>query len=74
MTPDAFLGWLLASEWDWRTARNIARLTKNANFRYADAGLSGIDYDAVRGLNRNQMERLTSLDFVRQGHNLFITG
>ena len=27
-----------------------------------------------RGLDRNQMERLASLKFVRQAQNLFITG
>lgn len=26
-----------------------------------------------RGLDRNQMERLASLDFIRQGQNLFVT-
>lgn len=33
-----------------------------------------IDYSISRGLNQNQMERLLSLDFVREGKNLFVTG
>ena len=28
----------------------------------------------ARGLDRNQMERLASLEFIRKGQNLFITG
>lgn len=74
MTPDSFLNWLLSSEWDYRTARNIERLIKGGNFRYNDASVSQIDYSINRGLDRNQMERLATLDFIRQGQNLFITG
>ena len=73
MTPDGFLSWLLAREWDYRSAAAIERLIRGAAFRYK-AYPEEIDYDISRGLNRNQMERLLSLDFVRQGQNLFITG
>ncbi len=74
LTPDSFLNWLLSREWDYRAAHNIERLVKNANFRYGDASMAQIDHTLPRGLDRNQMERLASLDFVRKGDNLFITG
>lgn len=74
MTPDSFLNWLLSREWDYRAARNIERLVKNAGFRYTDASVNQIDYSVSRGLDRNQMERLASMEFVKQGQNLFITG
>lgn len=74
MTPDSFINWLLSNEWDYRVARNIERLIKSASFRYEDASVSEISYDLQRGLDRNQMERLASLEFVRKGQNLFITG
>ena len=74
MTPDSFLNWLLSREWDYRVARNIERLVKGADFRYDDASVAQIDYNLPRGLDRNQMERLASLDFIRKGENLFITG
>ena len=73
MTPDAFLSWLLAREWDYRSAAAIERLIRGAAFRYK-AYPEEIDYTISRGLDRNQMERLLSLDFVSQGQNLFITG
>lgn len=73
MTPDAFVSWLLSREWDHRSAAAIERLVKGASFRYK-AYPEEIDYSINRGLNQNQMERLLSLDFVRQGRNLFITG
>ena len=38
------------------------------------AYLEQIDYATNRGLERNQMERLATLDFVHKGQNLFITG
>ena len=73
MTPDAFISWLLAREWDYRSAAAIQRLIKNASFRY-DAFIEQVDYAIGRGLDRNQMERLASLEFIRQGQNLFVTG
>ena len=33
MTPDAFISWLLAREWDYRSAAAIERLVKGAGFR-----------------------------------------
>lgn len=73
MTPDSFLNMLLSREWDYRSAAAIERLIKQAAFRYR-AYPEDIDYSISRGLDRNQMERLLTLDFVRQGRNLFITG
>ena len=73
MTPDSFLSWLLAREWDYRSAAAIERLIRQASFRYK-AYPEEIDYTISRGLDRNQMERLMSLDFVSQKKNLFITG
>ncbi|WP_290203809.1 IS21-like element helper ATPase IstB [uncultured Muribaculum sp.] len=73
MTPDSFLSMLLSREWDYRAQAAVTRLTKNASFRYK-AYLEEIDYTVSRGLDRNQMERLATLDFIRNGQNLFITG
>jgi len=73
MTPDSFLSFLLAREWDYRSNAAIERLIRNASFRYK-AYPEDIDYQASRSLDRNQMERLVALDFIKQGQNLFITG
>ena len=70
MTADTFLSMLLAREWDYRAQAAIARLTKNAAFRYK-AYIEQIDYATNRGLDRNQMERLATLDFVHKAQNLF---
>ena len=73
MTADSFISLLLAREWDYRSNAAIERLIRGAGFRYK-AFLEEIDYSFNRGLDRNQMERLASLDFIRGGQNLFITG
>lgn len=73
MTPDSFLSWLLSCEWDYRSEAAIERLIKGASFRYK-AFPEDIDYTLNRGLDQNQMERLMSMDFIKQGRNLFITG
>ena len=73
MTPDEFLKWLLESEWDYKHNMAIERLILAANFRY-NAYLETINYTLKRNLDRNQLERLASMDFIRNGENLFITG
>lgn len=73
MTPDTFLSMLLSREWDYRAQAAVVRMTKNASFRYK-AYIEEIDYKVNRGLEKNQMERLATLDFVRNHRNLFITG
>ena len=66
MTADTFLSMLLAREWDYRAQAAIVRLTRNAAFRYK-ANLEQIDYATNRGLERNQMERLVTLDLYIRG-------
>lgn len=73
MTSDSFLHMLLAREWDYRANTAIQRLIRGTLFQYK-ACLEQVDYAIPRDLDRNQMERLASLEFIRQGQNLFITG
>ena len=73
MTQDQFVFHLVSSEWDNRRNRAIERAVKQANFRY-NASLEEIDYTFERGLDRNQVERLAALEFVRDSKDLFITG
>jgi len=73
LSTDEFVKELIDSEWDDRQNRNITRLTRLANFRYK-ASLEQIDYSIERGLDRNQINRLASLDFVHDHKDLFVTG
>ena len=71
MTNDEFLKWLLESEYDYRRNVSIERLIRSANFRYK-AYMEKIDYTIKRNLDRNQLERLASLDFIT-GQELFLS-
>ena len=73
MTQDQFIFHLVSSEWDNCRNRAIERAIKQANFRY-NASLAEVDYTFERGLDRNQVERLAALEFVRESKDLFITG
>ncbi|MDR2691159.1 MAG: IS21-like element helper ATPase IstB [Dysgonamonadaceae bacterium] len=73
LTQDQFIAHLVASEWDNRRNRAVERAVKAACFRYS-ARLEEVDYSFERGLDRNQVERLACMDFIRERRDLFITG
>jgi len=73
LTQDQFIHMLIVSEWDDRRQRAVERAIKQANFRYK-ASLEQIDYSVERGLDKNQVHRLASLDFLKEHKDLFITG
>ncbi len=73
MTQDQLIFHLVSSEWDNRKNRAVERAVRAAAFRY-NAALEDIDYTFERGLDRNQVERLAALEFIRDHRDLFITG
>jgi DNA replication protein DnaC len=72
-TPDQLIALLVNNEWDDRKNRMVDRALKQANFRYK-ASLEQLDYSIERGLDKNQVHRLASLDFIKEHKDLFITG
>lgn len=72
-TNDELVHHLVQSEWDDRQYRAVQRGLKNANFRY-QASLEQVDYTAERGLDKNQVQRLSTCDFISKKEDLFITG
>ena len=73
MTQDQLIFHLVSSEWDNRKNRAVERAVRAAAFRY-NAALEDIDYTFERGLDRNQVERLAALEFIRDHRDLFVTG
>jgi len=73
MTQDGLVSHLVNSEWDNRRNRAVERAVKGAQFRY-NATLEDIDYTYERGIDRNQIERLAAMEFVRDLKDLFVTG
>jgi len=72
-TNDEMTEYLVQSEWDDRKHRSVQRSIKTARFRYV-ADTAGLDYDSDRGLDKNQINRLISCDFIKAGQDVFITG
>jgi DNA replication protein DnaC len=72
-TNDEMVHHLVQSEWDDRQYRSLQRGLKNANFRYS-ASIEQLDYTEERGLDKNQVQRLSTCDFIKKGEDLFITG
>lgn len=72
-TNDELVHHLVISEWDDRQYRSVQRGLKNANFRYR-ASIEQLDYTEGRGLDKNQLQRLSTCEFIKKGEDLFITG
>ena len=72
-TNDELVAYLMQSEWDERQNRKIERLTKAARFRYS-AVMENIDYGPDRNIDKNQINRFASCDFVTQKENILMTG
>ncbi len=72
-TNDELVAYLIQSEWDDRQNRKVERLTKTARFRYS-AVMENIDYNHDRNIDRNQIQRFATCDFITQKDNILITG
>jgi len=71
-TPDEMISHLIESEWDERYNRKLDRTVKMARFRYKSS-IEQLSLDDGR-LDRNQVERLASCDFIKRKENIIITG
>ena len=72
-TNDEMAQYLVQNEWDDRKHRSLQRNIKTAKFRYL-ANAEGIDYNPSRELDKNQIDRLFTCDFIKKGQDVFITG
>jgi DNA replication protein DnaC len=72
-TNDEHIAYLLQSEWDDKHNRKIERLTKAAKFRYK-AIIEEIDYHQHRNIDKNQLQRFASGDFIKNNESVLITG
>lgn len=72
-TNDELIAHLVQAEWDDRYNRKLQRLITNARFRYM-ASLEEVDFSAKRNLDKNQLLRLSSCDWIKKNQNVIITG
>ena len=72
-TQDEMINYLLDAELDERHSNKIERLVRMARFRYK-ACIEDMTFDEKRNLERNQILRYASCDFIRRNENIIITG
>ncbi len=67
------VGLMVDAEWTEREQRKLSRRLRAAKLRYP-ACLENVNFQAPRGLNRQQILSLGNCRFVAEHHNLLITG
>ena len=72
-TSDELIAHLVQAEWDDRYNRRLQRLIARARFRYR-ASFEEIDFSAKRTLDKNQLLRFSSCDWITKSQNIIITG
>jgi DNA replication protein DnaC len=72
-TLDEYTALLVDQEWELRQHRRITGMITRASFKL-QASVRDVDYTAHRGLDKNSLERLLTLDFLKQNQNIIITG
>lgn len=70
---DDRFGLLVETEWTAREQRKLAQRLRNAKLRYP-ASLEDVDFTTPRGLNREVILSLGTGAWIRDHHNLLITG
>jgi DNA replication protein DnaC len=69
-----YLSKLVDAEWENRQNRKIKNLKRAAKFRSSDARPSDIDYTTPRGLDKEVIQRIMNLDFIKSKENIILTG
>lgn len=72
-TIDEVIAHLVQAEWDERYNRRLERLIKNAKFRY-QASMEQVDYIEKRNLDKAQMLRLSSCEWIKRKQSIIISG
>ena len=72
-TTDEVIAHLVQAEWDDRYNRRLQRLIANTRFRYG-ASFEEIDFSAKRNLDKNQLLRLSTCDWITKNQNIIFSG
>lgn len=63
---------LLQAERDRRNENKIARLMKNAKFRY-EASIEEVAFDSARGKDKDRIMQLSTCDYIKAGTSVLIS-
>jgi DNA replication protein DnaC len=67
-------GMLVDIEWTTRRNNRLKRLIKSAGYAEPNAALADIDYRADRQLDKVQIERLGTCEYIAKHHNVLLLG
>ena len=70
---DEYTAMLVEQEWEERQNSKIKRLINSANFK-ATAAVSDLDFKTQRGLNRDTINKICLLNFIKKKQNVILTG
>lgn len=73
VTLDEGMEMLLQSERDKRQENRLARLVKNAHFRY-EASVEKIFFDSTNGRDKDRIMQPASCDYLKAGTSVLISG
>jgi DNA replication protein DnaC len=74
LTFEERLAMIVDAQWLSRQNARLKRLLHAANLRDPAATLSDLSYKPERMLDKNQVARLSDLQWIRDGRNLLVTG
>jgi DNA replication protein DnaC len=71
---DEKMGLIIDTEWDFRQNNKCQLLNKRANFIDTNACVEGIDYRPERGIDKAQVYRLSTCDYVKACQDVLLLG
>jgi DNA replication protein DnaC len=74
MSFEERFGLLVDAEWITRKNNRLTRLIKNADYSISDACVENIEYHSDRNLNKAQIARLSTCNYIQECHNIIILG
>lgn len=74
MSFEERFGLLVDAEWTTRKNNRLVRLIRNADFAFNDACIENIEYHSDRNLDKSQIARLSTCNYIQECHNIIILG
>lgn len=67
-------GLIVDLEWSRRKNNKLSKLIKKADFRFSNACVENIEYHPDRKLDKTQITRLSTCNYIQEKHNIIIMG
>lgn len=74
MSFEERFGLLVDAEWSARKNNRLTWLIKNADYSFNDACVENIEYHPDRNLDKVQITRLSTCNYIQEYHNIIILG